>query len=154
MVMLKNNDLDTFPWFHRYLEEFNSVRFDSKRWEAFLEWSGLSENDAATAISYGTFPIINIKPTLSSPHDHGHFNPNFPDDIWIRRDSVQTYEHTEDEARAFQTAKYLEKLILHELVHWGRNYAALGDDFEYDGNDSGDMFENAAYSNPNLPHLG
>lgn len=155
MVMLRYDDLDTFPWFHLYLEDFNSIRSDSKRWEPFLEWSGLSPDDAFTAVSYGTYPIVNIKKSINSnAHDYGHFNPNFPDDIWIRRDSVQIYENTEDEARAFQTEKYLEKLILHELVHWGRHRGALGDEFEYDGRDSGDMFEESAYSNPNMPHLG
>lgn len=154
MVMLRNDDLDRYPWFHLFLEEFSYVRQDSKRWEPFLEWSGLSETAAFDAVSYGTFPFVNVKKTLYSPYDYGHFSPKFPNDIWIRRDSVQGYETTEDEARAFQYAKYLEKLILHELIHWGRHAGALGDDFEYSGNDSGDMFENAAYSNPNMPHLG
>ena len=155
MVMLRNHDLDTFPWFHLYLEEFNNVRYDSKRWEPFLEWSGLSDDDAFNAVSYGTYPFVNVKKSIfDSAHDYGHFNPNFPDDIWVRRDSVQNYENTSDEVKAFQTAKYLEMLILHELVHWGRHRSALGDDFEDGGLDSGKLFAKAAYKDPFNPHLG
>lgn len=155
MVYLKNVHLDEFPWFHMYLEELNQARYESKIWEAFLEWSCLSDNVAFNAVSYGTFPIVNIKKSIfDNAHGYGHFDPNFPQDIWVRRDSVQTYENTTDPTEEWQTAKYLEMLILHELVHWGRHHSGAGDDFEYDGLDSGKMFANAAYKNRHKPHLG
>jgi hypothetical protein len=163
MVMLRNDvtkkdpvsDLEEFPWFHLFLEEFNSVRNESKVWEAFLEWSGLSDQDAFDAVSYGTFPYVNVKKSIfDSAHDYGHFNSNFPDHIWVRRDSVQTYEKTTDPSVEYRTGKYLEMLILHELVHWGRHRSALGDDFEEGGLDSGKLFAKAAYNDPYNPHLG
>lgn len=155
MVMLRNEQLDEFPWFHLFLEDLSRLRYESKIWEPFLEWSSLSDTMAARAVAYGTFPIVNVKKSIfDNAHDYGHFKPSFPDDIWIRRDSVQTYEKTEDPAVEWKTGKYLESLILHELVHWGRNASGVGDDFESGGLDSGDMFQKAAYSDPNNPHLG
>lgn len=155
MVMLRNNHLDEFPWFHLFLEELAKVRYESKVWEAFQEWSGLSDTEALRAVSYGTFPIVNIKKSIfDNAHGYGHFNPKYPDDIWVRRDSVQTYEKTTDPNVEWRTAKYLEMLILHELVHWGRHYGALGDDFENGGLDSGKLFANDAYQDRHNPHLG
>jgi hypothetical protein len=155
MVMLRNDQMEEFPWFHMFLEELVSVQYSSKIWEAFQEWSGLDESEALKAVSYGTFPIVNIKKSIfDNAHDYGHFSESKPDDIWVRRDSVQTYEKTTDATVEWETGKYLEMLILHELVHWGRFHSALGDDFEENGLDSGKLFANAAYTNRHKPHLG
>lgn len=154
MVMLHNSNLDEFPWFLGFLEELNEVRNNSRVWEAFVEWSALSENEAFKTVSYGTYPIVNIKKSIfDSAHDYGHFNPSYPDDIWIRRDSVQTYEKTNDPNVEWKTGKYLEMLILHELVHFGRFHSGVGDDFEVNGRDSGKLFAKDAYTDPYNPHL-
>lgn len=152
--MLRNHQLDEFPWFHLFLEELPEIHYRSKIWESFLEWSCLSDREGLKVVSYGTFPFVNVKASIfDSAHDYGHFKPSRPNDIWIRRDSVQTYEKTKDVTKEWQTARYLEMLILHELVHFGRHHSGAGDDFEYGGLDSGDMFEKQAYINPNLPHI-
>ncbi len=155
MVMLRNKDLDEFPWFHLFLEELFQIRENSKVWEPFLEWSSLPDSEAYRAVCYGTFPFVNVKGSLfGDPHSYGHFSPSTPDDIWVRRDSVQTYEKTSNPGIEWKTGKYLEMLILHEMVHWGRHHSGVGDDFYVGEADSGRMFAKAAYNDPYNPHLG
>jgi hypothetical protein len=150
-----DSDLDEFPWFLNFLETLSQIRNQPKIWEAFVNWSSLSNDEAFNAVSYGTFPYINVKGNLfGSAHDYGHFKPSMPNDIWIRRDKVQTYEKTQDPGEEWRTAKYLEKLILHELVHWGRHASGVGDDFEVNNSDSGDLFEADAYNDPDNPQNG
>lgn len=160
-----DSDLDEFPWFLIFLEDFNLVRFDPRVWEAFKNWSCLSENEAAKVLTYGTLPYINVKGALQGPkaaHDYGHFEPSKPNDIWIRRDTVVRYEKTTDPNVELETGKYLEYLILHELVHWGRHHSGAGDDFEITKPDSygfmkdfdsGNLFGEEAYRNFYKPHL-
>lgn len=160
-----DSDLDEFPWFLIFLEDLNLVRFDSRVWEAFKKWSCLSETEATKVLTYGTLPYINVKGAMQgskAAHDHGHFKPSKPDDIWIRRDTVVTYERTTDPNVELESGKYLEYLILHELVHWGRHHSGVGDDFEVtklDPNgfmkdfDSGNLFGEEAYKNFYKPHL-
>ena len=160
-----DSDLDEFPWFLIFLEDLHKVRFESRIWEAFKKWSCLSENEAIKVLTYGTYPYINVKGNLvgsTATGDHGHFKPSRPHDIWIRRDEVQRYEKTTDPHVELATGKYLEYLILHELVHWGRHLSGAGDDFEVtklDPNnfmkdfDSGNLFGEEAYKNFYKPHL-
>ena len=154
MVWLRDSQIVEFPWFDMFLMDFSYVRDLPKVWNAFLKWSYLDEETAANAVSYGTFPIVNVKKSLHSPYDNGHWNISMPNEVWIRRDEVKIYEKTMDPIIEFNAAKYLESLILHELVHWGR-YQMSAEDPYYEGQkDSGDMFKREAYKDPNQPHLG
>ena len=160
-----DSDLDEFPWFLNYLEDLHKVRFESRVWEAFKKWSCLSENEAYNAVTYGTYPYINVKGRLTGStavYDHGHFTPSKPWDLWIRRDLVQTYEKTVDPTAEFETGKSMEYLILHELVHWARHHSGVGDDFEVTKPgpngvvidfDSGKLFGEEAYKNFYKPHI-
>lgn len=154
MVWLLDKHIVEFSKFDSYLQNFsNSVQDSQKVWDAFLKWSCLDVSSAVEVLSYGTYPIIKIKDSIfDSAHDYGHFNPSFPDEIWIRRDAVQTFDKTTDARVEFEKGKYLESLILHELVHWGRYWTSSEDESE-GGLDNGDKFQEEAYKNVYKPHL-
>ena len=161
-----DSDLDEFPWFLLFLEEdLKKVMYEPRIWEAFLKWSCLGEGEAANVLTYGTYPYVNVKGKLvgsTAAHDHGHFSPSRPDEIWIRRDAVQNYEKTTDQHKEYEYAKYLEYLILHELVHWARHHSGVGDDYTETKKDpaglikefdTGNLFGEEAYKNFYKPHL-
>jgi hypothetical protein len=154
MVWLMDKHIVEFSKFDSYLQNFsNSVQDSQKVWDAFLKWSFLDVAAAVEALSYGTYPIIKVKDSIfGSAHDYGHFKSSFPNEIWIRRDSVQTFNSTTDATVEYQTGKYLESLILHEMVHWGR-YWTSSEDKEEGGLDNGDRFQAEAYKDVNNPHI-
>lgn len=154
MVWLRDKDIVDFPNFEGYLQTFQQIQDNKKVWDAFLKWSYLPADLAVQSVSYATYPIVNVKKSIfDNAYDYGHFSPERPDDIWVRRDSVQTYENSEDTTEVYQTERYLESLILHEMIHWGRYHMSSLDKEEKDGTDSGDKFQAEAYSNPYKPHL-
>ncbi len=156
MVWLMDKHIVEFSKFDSYLQNFsNSVQDSQKVWEAFLKWSCLDVAAAVEALSYGTYPIIKIKKSAqdnAADGDYGHFNSSFPNEIWIRRDTVESFDRTKDANREFMYGKYLESLILHEIVHWGRHWMSMEDKIE-GGLDTGDKFQAEAYTNVNQPHL-
>lgn len=154
MVWLRDEDIVEFPNFDVYLQTFHKIQDNKKVWDAFLKWSYLPIDTADESVSYATYPIVNVKKSIfGNAYDYGHYSSDFPDDIWIRRDSVQTYEKSNDATKIHQTERYLESLILHEMVHWGRYQMSSKDKDDPDGTDSGDKFQKEAYTNPHKPHL-
>jgi len=94
---------------------------------------------------------------MAGIHAYGHFNSSRPNEIGISRiEELNTLESPKATSTAiYQDEKYLQKLLLHELVHWGR-YWSMDDDKYVDPasqTDTGDAFENEAYDNPDMPHL-
>jgi hypothetical protein len=78
------SDLDEFPNVLNFLEDLSEVRFNSKVWEAFKNWSNLAKTEAHKVLTYGAYPYINVKGTISgtgAAHDHGNFKPSQPNDI-------------------------------------------------------------------------
>jgi hypothetical protein len=136
-----------FPNFNSYLQGFNRVLREPRIWDAFKKWSGLNSALAQMSASYGSAPAIDFLP-LSATH-YGEFKPSYSHRIWIRIDKVRSYENHQ----RYNDGKYLQKLILHEMVHWGRHIAHLDDADRGGCVDNGDRFENDAYTNPYQPWL-
>jgi hypothetical protein len=151
MVWLYDQHIVEFPRFEFFLQSLGSNVQDNDRiWEAFLKWSTLDVDSAVTCLSWGAFPIVKVRKEFD-PGSHGSFKPSEPDIISVRRDKVSDYSNGKDETRVYQHGKFLEMLILHELVHWGR-HAMSREDYE-DDPDSGRRFAMEAYDNVAQPHL-
>lgn len=134
-----------FPNFDRYLQGFNRVMSQPRIWTAFKKWSGLSNAQALMSVSYGSAPAIDFLP-LSSV-DYGGFEEASAHRIWIRIDKLRSYENHQ----ATSVGRYLQMVILHEMVHWGRHLVHLPDNVHGAYVDNGDKFENEAYDDPNNP---
>lgn len=146
--MFLAQDRDSHPNFVAYLKRLPLVQFVPKIWTPFVKWSGLSESQAKKTVAWGMLPWIHLGPITMI--DHGGFDEKFPDRITIKSAVVRAYENRQD----FKDEKYLEKLILHETIHWARNLLGMPDKEEGPLRvDSGDQFENAAYTNPYQPWL-
>jgi hypothetical protein len=131
---------EDFPNFDRYLQEFARVMSEPKIWNAFKKWSGLSDSLAQMSVTYGGAPVIDFLPQTT--RHHGEFQPASSHRIWIRVDKVRDYENSQD----YSNGKYLQLLILREMVDWGRHLAHLHDDDRSGGVDNRDRFEDEAYS--------
>jgi hypothetical protein len=136
-----------FPNFDSYLQGFNRVLREPKIWKAFKKWSGLSDGFAQMSVNYGSAPAIDFLPLSST--DYGGFEEAYAHRIWIRIDTVRTYENHQ----RYNDGKYLQELILHEMVHWGRHLLRLPDSEHGGYVDNGDRFENDAYVDPYRPWL-
>jgi hypothetical protein len=157
--------LEGFRKLDAYLLTFFTVQNNKKVWDAFLKWSTLDHTQAFYAISYGTYPKIQLYDTIfSNPHSHGHFKPKFPDVITVSLQMAQKLHWAETAQEKLMAEKSLEYLILHEMCHWGRhkngqqdgNYSKTNGKFNEDlsGNlDTGDRFELEAYTNPAQPWI-
>ena len=161
MVFLPSNRIDVYPNFDTYLQYFVQVVDEPRIWEAFLSWSCLDESTAIKCVSYATWPMIAIPPPekfqTAGVHGYGHFEASKPDQIGIEKlEKLRTIESsTASSASVYRAEKYLQKLILHELVHWGRYWAMESDDYVDKDTltDTGDAFEIDAYDDPDNPHL-
>jgi len=161
MVFLKGNRIDDYPNFDSYLQYFVQVMDEPRIWDAFLKWSCLDESTATKCVSYATWPMIVVPPPekleYAGVHGYGHFDSSKPNEIGIEKlEKLRTLESPSSSSTSIYNAeKYLQKLILHELVHWGRYWAMESDEYvdKATWTDTGDAFEIDAYANPDFPHL-
>ncbi len=161
MVFIKSSSAKEYPNFDIYLQYFVQAMDEPRVWEAFKKWSCLDESSAIKCVSYNTYPEIVVpnkdKVLTAGVHSYGHFKPSLPNQINVNKVSelIAIDSGKTSSAKLYQTEKYLQKLILHELVHWGR-YWSMEDDEYVDKatlTDTGDAFEIDAYSNPDMPWL-
>lgn len=161
MVFIRQSKIEEYPNFDKYIQYFVQVMDEPRIWDAFLKWSCLDENTAINCVSYNTFPEIVLpdKKTvlIAGVHGYGHFKPSLPDQININKiNELNALESDKtSSAGLYQAEKYLQKLILHELVHWGRHQAMEPDEYvdKVKLIDTGDAFEAEAYNDPSYPHL-
>ncbi len=161
MVFIKDSKIDEYPNFDKYLQYFVQSMDEPRVWDAFLKWSCLDENSAIKCVSYNTYPEIVVpskdKLLTAGVHSYGHFKPSLPNQINVNKVSelINLESSKTSSAKLYQTEKYLQKLILHELVHWGRCWSMEEDEYVDKATltDTGDAFEIDAYSNPDMPHI-
>lgn len=161
MVFLKDISRQEYPNFDKYLQYFIQAMDEPRIWNAFLKWSCLDESSAIKCVSYNTFPEIVVpskeKVLTAGVHSYGHFKPSLPNQININKvsDLITLDSDKTSAAELYRTEKYMQKLILHELVHWGRFWSMESDDYVDKATltDTGDAFELDAYDNPDKPHL-
>jgi hypothetical protein len=133
-------------------------------WERFLFWSTLDEKRALECLSYGSYPILRI---FADSSNHGDFLPSEPAYINVNINLASELQHGWDPF----SMKSFEALVLHELVHWGRDqsktedgyYAVDGLDLDTEKGekvmkrlslDSGKRFSFDVYLDPDQPQLG
>lgn len=152
MVWLKDDHIVEFPNFEFFLHGLSSrVQDEQKVFDAFLKWSTLDVSAAVECLSFSTNPLILVPKSITGPHSYGEFECAQPNLIEVRRDKVQEFDKGRDEAKIYRDGKYLEMLILHELVHWGRHWMSR-EDYE-DDPDSGRRFAIEAYADYTHPHI-
>lgn len=161
MVWLKDDRIAMYPAFNSYLHYFIQVMDEPRIWDAFLKWACLDESTATKCVSYSTLPLIMIpsqdKFRTADVHGNAHFDPSRPNEIVINEiNTIRTLENPNSSSTSFYRAeKALQRSILHELVHWGRCWAMVEDDYVDKSTltDTGDAFAIEAYDNPAMPHL-
>ena len=99
--------------------EIPKCRYDPRIWSAFLEFSELDEDDAASALAdAGTPPTIDVGIMLSD----GQYRPRFKrnrEKIFVSRRLCRRFENTEADYRIMKPHDLLMKaVILHEMIHW------------------------------------
>jgi hypothetical protein len=156
MVMLASRDISLYPRINVYLMLFKMTVVNNKKVaRAFMKWSALDEPRVLQCLSYGTLPTVNVYESLYESTDHnGKFKPSIPNDIFIARDIAQKYNRAKTTDDIFKAQKILERVILHELCHWGRHLIGASDEYYENGLDSGGKFAQEAYSDPLQPHRG
>ena len=141
----------------RYLMTFSRVKENKRVWEAFLRASKLDLTQAFTCIQYATLPVLTVRTDLfyiAKEGGHGGFDRLQPNHIKINPQLMFALGSAETAQKKYEAEKQLEKLILHEMVHWGRFLNGQPDEYIDDSfNDEGDKFAREAYNNPALPHL-
>jgi len=103
-------------------------------WEAFREFSELPDADARQALSFGTDPLVFIKPL---PGANGFFDERKPSRVLFADKLVRRFEA---DAKNADLQRAVEAKLLHEMVHWGDHKDGIDQPGE-----EGENFELAAY---------
>ena len=87
---------------------------DKRIWKSFISMSELSHANAMRALMWGSLPIVRVV----SLKVNGMFRASRPNFIWIDDTLVRRFETDWQNPYA---CKFMEILIMHEIVHWANN---------------------------------
>jgi len=126
---------DRFPKSYAYLQtNLPQVSARPQVWNPFIECSGLTQNEAAEAIRWGTSPWV-FASSLNSAW--ALFNQANPGRIEVNTDVLT---HFEGDSSAAAAQEFLLAKVLHELCHWGCFRKQVQETEE-----QGERFENLAF---------
>ena len=148
---MKFNDYKKYPKFNAYLRNYMPTLelIKPEIFKVFVKYCG-SEDIARTALQFNRGPVVLIKTPLKEENILGEFaggcfrGNKGPHEIWINPTRAIPYEGKENvHVCDLLSGADLEKIVLHELVHWGRYHA--GQTTLYNGAEAGTAFEKEAY---------
>ena len=124
-----------YPAFARWAQfDLPKVPLDLAVWQPFLEYSRLGVDTAKRALDWNSPPRLFVSDTGAA---WALFDPQRPNTVVVSRELVEYFEANPDSSRVRLD---LERVVLHELVHWALNAGGISETSE-----TGEAFETSAY---------
>ena len=135
-LRLLRPEVRDYPMLYVWLkEQFPNLSQNRKVWKALLKYGHLSEHEGKLLLKGEIGPAITVE-ELNGPLSE--FDPTIPGKIALSRQLIEEWQ-----SDAASKSNSLERVVLHELIHWA-NYAKGIEE----RNEAGDMFEREAYAEP------